>query len=60
MVSATILTPPSTGLNGDSAFRQIPIFLKDQNMKNINTISMHREKFYQIHKATMTAVVTSK
>ena len=29
-------------------------------MKNINTLSMHVEKFYQLHTETMAAVATSK
>ena len=36
------------------------IFPKDQNMKkNINTISMHGEKFYQLDTETTTAVPSS-
>ena len=46
MVSATIPMPPRNGLRG-----QNPIFLKDQNIKYINTISMYGEKFYQLHAA---------
>ena len=35
--------------------------LKHLNMKkNIDTLSMHGEKFYQIHTETTTAVATSK
>ena len=56
MASATILTSPGTGLSGNllkrySAVCSNPIFRKDQNMKNINTISMHGEKFYQFNAA---------
>ena len=50
--NATILTPPSTyRLKWYFAFRQNPIFLKDQSMKNINPLSMYGEKFYQLQVA---------
>ena len=42
-------------LKGYSAFHQNPIFLNDLNMKNINTLLINREKFYQLHTETTTA-----
>ena len=61
MESATIHTPLSTGLSS------ILIFVRTQYScrsriykKNINTISMHGEKFYQLHTETTKAVVTLK
>ena len=46
MESATIRPPPSTGLSGI-----LLSFLKDQNMKKINTVSMYGEKFNKFHAA---------
>ena len=61
MESATNLTLPSTSFQERySAFRLNPICTKDQSMKNINTLSMHGEKFYQLHTDTTIAVATSK
>ena len=45
---------PKHGLKRYSAFRQNPIFLKDQNVKkNSNTISMDGAKLYQLHTETL-------
>ena len=52
MESATIFTPLSTGFSGILlSVRTQYSGLKDQTMTNINTISMYREKFYQLHAA---------
>ena len=61
MESATILMPPSTGLSGNSAFRQNPLFLKDQNMKKYqHYIDARGEGLrYQLHTETTRAVATS-
>ena len=59
MESATILTPLHQ-LKRYSAFCQNPVFPKDQNKKNINTISMHGEEFYQLHIETTAAVAVSE
>ena len=53
MESATILTPLAPAL---AVFCQISVFLKDQNMKKINTISMHGEKFYKLQTETTASV----
>ena len=56
MKSATILTP--TVVFGFPPEPNIP--KGPEYEKNINIISMHREKFYQLHTETTAAVATSK
>ena len=58
MESATILTPPSTGLSGILLSVRTQSFLKDQNMKKYKKYIDAREKFYQLHTETMTPVGT--
>ena len=60
MESATILMPTSTGLSGIGLPSEPNIPEGPEYEKNINTISMHGEKFYQLHTETTTAVATSK
>ena len=57
MDSATIFTPPSTGLSGILLSVQTRYISEGPEYeKNINTISMHGEEFYQLHTETTTAV----
>ena len=62
MENATILTPPSTGFRGILLSASEPNISKgpEYEKNNINAISMHGEKFYQLHTETTTAVATSK
>ena len=54
MESETILTPPSPSL-AVFLFPSEPNIPEGQKYeKNINTLSMHGKKFYQIRKETMT------
>ena len=49
---------PSTGLSGILLSSEPYIPEGPEYEKNINTISMHGEKFYQLHTETTTAVAT--
>ena len=52
MKSATILTPPSTGLSGILLSVRTHYSQRTRIWKNINTISMQGEKFCQLHTET--------
>ena len=54
MESATMLTPPSTDLRGILLSIRTQYFWRTRIWKNINTILMHGEKFYQLHTKRMT------
>ena len=54
MENATMLMPPSTGLSGILLSSEPNILEGPEDKKNINTISMHGEKFYQLHTETRT------
>ena len=56
MESATILMSPSTGLSGILHSYWTQYSRRTRIWKYINTISMHGEKFYQLHTETETAV----
>ena len=60
MENATILTPPSTGLRDILRSVRTMNIPERPEYEKINTISMHGEKFYQLHTDTTTAVATSK
>ena len=61
MENALILTPPSTRLRGILlSVRTMNSPERPEYEKNINTISTHGEKFYQLHTDITTAVATSK
>ena len=56
MESATILTPPSTGLICILLSIRTHIPEGPEYEKNINTILMYGEKFYQLHAAQRQAL----
>ena len=61
MESATILKPLALALIVVFCFPSEPNIPEGPEYeKNINTISMHEEKFYQFYTETTTAVVTPK
>ena len=49
MESATIHMPPSIGLSGMLFFRQNPIFLMNQNVKNISTLYRYTGSLKKIY-----------
>ena len=55
MESATILTPTSTSLSGILLSVRTQYPWRTRIWKNIDTVSIHREKFYQLHTETTTA-----
>ena len=60
MESATVFTPPSTALSGFYFPSEPNIPEGPEYEKNIKTILMHWEKFYQLHTEITTAVATFK